>query len=55
VTVQKTCRRARDEQEVREALDEFWKHPEKSEHTLTDLLGKNRDLYEFRKMLQESG
>ena len=54
VTVQKTCKRARDEQQVRKTLNAFWKHPEKSEHILTDLLEKNKDLYEFEKMLQDS-
>lgn len=53
VTVQKICKRARDEQEVRETLDRIWKQPEKSEEILNELLEKNKDLYEFEKMLEQ--
>ena len=53
VSVQKICRRARDEEEVRETLDRIWKQPEKSEETLNQLLQKNEDLYKFEKMLEE--
>jgi len=51
--VQKICKRARDEEEVRETLDRIWKQPERSEETLNQLLQKNGDLYKFEKMLEE--
>jgi len=52
VTVQRICRVARDESEVRELLDFIWENPEKSEERLTKLLEKNRDVYEFKKLLE---
>ena len=52
VTVQRICRVARDENEVRELLDFIWKYPEKSEEMLTKLLEKNRDVFEFEKLLE---
>ena len=53
VSVQKICKRARDEEDVRETLDRIWKQPEKSDETLNELLQKNEDLYKFEKMLEE--
>ncbi len=55
VSVQKVCKRARDEEEVRETLDRIWKQPEKGEKVLNELLERNRDLYQFEKMLEETG
>jgi len=52
VTVQRICRVTRDENEVREPLDFIWKYPEKSEEMLTKLLEKNRDVFEFEKLLE---
>jgi len=54
VTVQRICKRARDEEEVREILDQIWKLPENSEGILSGLLEKNKDLYEFEKTLEET-
>jgi hypothetical protein len=53
VSVQKICKRARNEEEVRETLDRVWKQPERSEEILNELLQKNADLYKFEKMLEE--
>jgi hypothetical protein len=53
VTVQKVCKRARDEQEVRKILDRIWKQPEKGDEILNELLWKNKDLYEFERMLEQ--
>jgi hypothetical protein len=53
VSVQKTCRRARDEEEVRQTLDRIWKQPKESEENLNELLQKNEDLYKFEKILEE--
>jgi DNA-binding MarR family transcriptional regulator len=55
VSVQKVCKRSRDEGEVRETLDRIWKQPEKGEEILNELLERNRDLYHFEKMLETGG
>jgi len=54
VTVQKVCKRARDEGEVRGTIDRIWKKPGKSEEILNELLQKNEDLYQFERMLDET-
>jgi len=54
VTVQKICKRARDEEEVRETLDNIWKQPEKGEEIIKDLSEKNEEVYQFEKMLEET-
>lgn len=53
ITVQKVCRVARDEGEVREALDQLWEEPTKADEILGRLIEKNRKLYEFERMLEE--
>lgn len=52
-TAQKICRIARDEKEVREVLEAIWENPGKSEEILARVTEKNRDVYEFEKMLEE--
>ncbi len=52
VSVQKICRAAKDEGEVRETLDLMWKKPENADGVLEELLTKNADLYRFEKMLE---
>jgi len=54
VTVQKICRVCRDEREVREVLEEIWENPNRSEDILTRVVERNRDVYEFEKMLEGS-
>jgi hypothetical protein len=54
VTVQKVCKVAKDENEVREILDALWKSPEKSEEILTEALERNKDVYDFEKMLEKA-
>jgi hypothetical protein len=49
--VQKVCRRARGEDEVRETLDIVWKQPEKAEEFLDELRMRNED-YRFEEMLE---
>jgi len=34
-------------------LDRIWKQPEKGDEILNELLWKNKDLYEFEKMLEQ--
>ena len=53
-TVQRICRIARDEKEVRTILDEIWKNPDKDEEILLRIQEKNKELYEFEKMLEEN-
>jgi hypothetical protein len=53
VTVQKICRTVRDEKEVREVLEEMWKSPDKSEEILAKTAEKNKEVYEFEKMLED--
>jgi len=55
VTVQKVCRISKDENEVREMLDAVWKSPEKSEELLAEALERNKDVYGFEKMMEETG
>jgi len=54
VTVQKTCEIARDEGEVREILDAVWENTVRSEEILASVIEKNREVYEFEKMLEET-
>jgi len=53
-TVQKICRVAQDEAQVRETLDGFWEKPDEATITLGRLRRDNEDLYRFEEML-ESG
>jgi hypothetical protein len=54
VTVQKVCRAAKHEGEVREALDQIWKNPADGERALAELSNRNVELYSFEKMLAGS-
>jgi hypothetical protein len=53
VTVQRICRLARDEVEVREVLDAIWRSPDKAEEILARIAAKNQQLYEFERMLEK--
>ena len=53
VTVQKVCRLARNEDEVRDALDRIWKGPEGGGEILAELQSINEDLYKFEEMLEQ--
>ena len=52
VTVQKVCRIARDEKEVREVLEDIYSYPEKSDMILAEITEKNKEVYDFEKMLE---
>jgi len=52
-TVQMICRAARDEAQVRGALDMFWGKPGEATEALGRLRRDNQDLYRFEKMLEE--
>lgn len=55
VTVQKVCRIAKDEDGVRELLDKIWADTKKSEEVLSKAMEKNKEVYDFEKMLESSG
>jgi len=52
VTVQKVCRLARDEEDVRRTLDHMWSDPEGAAKILGELQVVNEDIYKFEKMLE---
>lgn len=54
VTVQKICKIAKDENEVREVLDAIWDNSGRSEEILKNVQAKNKKIYEFEKMLEET-
>jgi hypothetical protein len=47
------CRIAKNEKEVRNTLDDIWDKPEKTCEIIAKVIGKNKDVYEFEKMLEE--
>lgn len=53
VTVQRICRFAKNEKEVRSVLEAVWKDAEKSDELLADIAEKNKEVYAFEKMLEE--
>lgn len=53
-TIQGVCRAAKDEKEVREVLLAIWEAPEKSSEILSKAIGKNKDVYDFEKMLEKT-
>jgi hypothetical protein len=52
LSVQKICRIAKNEKEVRQILDLIWKDPTSSEGVLRQAEGRNQDLYQFEKSLE---
>jgi hypothetical protein len=40
--------------DVREALDLIWEDPRNSEEVLSKLAEKNKDVYDFERLLEES-
>jgi len=54
VTVQRICRACRDEREVREVLEEIWENPGRSEEILKEIVLKNKEVYEFERMLERN-
>jgi DNA-binding Lrp family transcriptional regulator len=55
VTVQKICKWARDEKEVRETLSAVRKEPQKAEEILEKVRERNIGLYQFERRLEGSG
>ena len=54
VSVQKICKIAKDEKQVREILENMWKDPEKSEEILDKFAERNMMVYEFEKLLEQN-
>jgi len=54
VTVQKVCRYAQHEEEVRESLTQIWAKPEVSRTVITQLNKENKELFVFEKQREES-
>lgn len=52
MTVQKVCRTARDEDEVREALSKVWEKPSKAMGVVASLEVGNLDLYELESSME---
>jgi len=53
VNVQKICRFAKEEKEVKEILNSIWNNPRKSEELLSQIAEKNKKVYEFEKILSQ--
>lgn len=53
ITVQRICRIARNENEVRRALEAIWEDPKKGNEILTNAVIKNKDVYDFERMLED--
>jgi hypothetical protein len=49
--VQKVCKVARDEEEVRQVLEKLWSDPEGQEACLAEVESRNQSLYEFERKL----
>lgn len=54
ITVQKICKAARNEKQVRELLEAIWQNPKKSEELIVLAYKNNSDLYQFEKMLESN-
>ena len=54
-TVQKACRAARDEAQVRGLLDAFWEKPGEAVDALGKATQGNQDVYRFEEMLRAEG
>ena len=52
ITVQSVCRVAKNEKEVRDVLTAIWEIPEKSGEITAKVAGKNKEVYDFEKMLE---
>ena len=55
VTVQKICRASKDEADVRQALEEIWNTPESGREILSEKIRRNKEVYDFEQMLEETG
>jgi hypothetical protein len=54
VTVQGVCRVAKNEKEVREVLTALWETPQESGEIIAKIVNKNKGVYDFEKMLEQT-
>jgi len=52
ITIQAVYKVAKDEKEVREILEAIWREPEDAEKILNATIERNKDVYQFEKMLE---
>src|SRR5690606_42033430 len=52
VTVQKICKAARDERDVRRMLDAIWDKPEEAKNALNNAIKANDSVYKFEEELE---
>jgi len=52
-SVQKICKIAKNEKEVREILENLWKKPKNSEQIIAKSIEYNKAVYEFEKLLEQ--
>ena len=50
LTVQAVCKVARDEGQLRKALDALWRDPERAGEIMRELRAENEDLYRLEKL-----
>jgi hypothetical protein len=55
VTVQKICKAARDERDVRRLLDSIWDKPEDAKNMLSNAIKANDSIYKFEEELESEG
>ncbi len=55
VTVQKICRAAKNEADVRETLEKIWSAPESGRDILSQVMSTNKEVFDFEQMLEETG
>lgn len=53
LTIQAICKAARNESEVRGLLDAVWREPAQAEKKLAETAERNREVYEFERMLEQ--
>ncbi|MDR0492973.1 MAG: hypothetical protein LBH74_04985 [Nitrososphaerota archaeon] len=53
ITVQEICRIAKNEKEVRDTLSCIWEKPQTAKEITSQVITKNRAVYEFEKILEE--
>jgi len=55
VTVQKICRAAKNEANVRNTLEKIWGAPESGRDILSEVISTNKEVFDFEQMLEETG
>jgi hypothetical protein len=53
ITVQRICKLARDENEVRKVLNTVWTSPNQATKAMSDLAASNQEIYQFEKKLEQ--